>query len=156
MPKRPLQFKSPAKTKLSKQDLPLSLSHITSTEQHGTISGALTSLSPTKALKYFKGVLADDEAIIWVVGFDKEELQSYIDYQIPITLRDCVVQQNKIKGSLKIVLKTYTSIETLNVEFSVPDLKTVGSSKVTLAQISQLPEHERVTIKVTVIKMNKM
>ena len=67
-----------------------------------------------------------------------------------------MVQQNKIKGSLEIVLKTYTSIATSNVEFSVPDLKTVGSSKVTLTQISQLPEHERVTIKVTVIKMNKM
>lgn len=50
--------------------------------------------------------------------------------------------------------KITTQIES-SAHFDVPDLKTIGSSIINLDQLNQLPEHKRVTIKVTVLKVNK-
>ena len=105
--------------------------------------------------RYFDGELTDGDAIIRVVGFDKakrQELKSFCDYGVPVTLRNCLIQQNKYKQSLEVVLKSHTKIEPSEIQFNVPNLKTVGSS---LVQIDQLSQHERVNVKVSVIKVNE-
>ena len=71
---------------------------------HATVCGVVASLSPIRPSKYFDGELTDGESIIRLVGFDKnkrQELQSYSDYSIPVTLKNCLNQQNKFKGSLE-------------------------------------------------------
>ena len=89
-----------------------------------------------------------------VVGFDKtklEKLRPYYEYQVPVTLRDCVIQRNK-KGNLEIVL---TKIEQSTLSFEISDPKTAGSVVVTLEELSSLPEHTRVTIRATVIRVHE-
>lgn len=160
MSKRPLEFESPDRS-IAKQrkteDSPLSPSCIKSTQQHATVTGLLASLSPIKPSRYFDGELTDGEGIIRLVGFDKakqQELQSFCDYDIPVTLKNCVVQQNKFKQCLEVVLKAHTKIEPSDAKFNVPNIKTVGSSFLPLHQINQLNQHDRVTVKVHVVKVN--
>ena len=74
---------------------------------------------------------------------------------MPVTLRDCHIQQNKFKNSFEVVLKAHTKIEPSETQFDVPDLKTAGSSVIQLNQVNQLPQHERVTIKVSVARVNE-
>ena len=119
MAKRSLQFESPTKTKIPKtQESPLSPSNVTSPNRHATISGVLASLSPIKPSRYFDGELTDGESVIRIVGFDKgkrQELQSFCDYNTPVTLRDCLIQQNKYKNSLEVVLKSHTTIKPISM-----------------------------------------
>ena len=140
------------------KDSPLSPSDVTTSDQHATITGVLASLSPLKPSRYFDGELTDGQSIICVVGFDKakqQELQSFCDCSIPVTLRNCHIQQNKFKNCFEVVLKTHTKIEPSRTQFDVPDLKTAGSSVIQLDKVNQLPQHERVTIKVSVVKVNE-
>lgn len=61
---------------------------------------ACPDLLTTLPLISFVGELKDREGIIWLVEFDKQkqqELKSFRDYNIPITLYDCRIQQNKDK-----------------------------------------------------------
>ena len=160
MAKRTLDFESPTKQKHAKtqQPEPLSPSNVTMAGTHVTVCGVVASLSPIRPSKYFDGELTDGESIIRLVGFDKnkrQELQSYSDYSIPVTLKNCLIQQNKFKGSLEIVLKSHTLIEPCQTEFNIPNPKTVGSSIIQLNQLNDFPQHSRVTIRVAVIKVNE-
>ena len=88
-----------------------------------------------------------------MVGFDKsklEKLRPYCDYQLPVTLRDCVIQQNKMKGNLEILL--HTKIEK---SFEISDPKTAGSFVLQLFKLSSLAEYTRVTIRATVIRVHE-
>ena len=101
--------------------------------------------------------MTDGEGIIRLVGFDKhkrQELQSFCEHNTPVTLHDCHVQQNKFKNTLEIILKKHTKIEASQLKFDVPDLKTAGSSIIRLSQLPDIPENERVTIRVSVHRVN--
>ena len=159
MAKRPLQFDSP-KTKFPKtHDTPLSPGSITSPDKHATVSGIVASLSSVKSTNYFEGELTDGKGIIRVVGFDRvkqQKLQYFCDYNIPVTLYNCHVQQSKYKNCLEVKLKDNTKIEASDTQFHVPDLKTVGSTMVGLNQINKITEHDRVTVRVCVMKVHDM
>lgn len=161
MAKRSLDFEPPkTPTKFHKEEgSPLSPSKITDADQHATVSGLLTSISPIRPTsRYFDGELTDGESVIRLVGFDKhkqQQLKSFCDFKVPVTLRDCLIQRNKFKNNLEVVLKSNTKIESSTQQFHVPDLKTVGSSIINLSQLNDLHEHERVTVRVTILKVNK-
>ena len=55
-----------------------------------------------------------------------------------------------VKFSINTELKSHTKIEVSQTEFDVADIKTAGSSVIELEQVNQLPEHQGVTVKVTV------
>ena len=91
------------------------------------------------------------------MGFDKrtrEQLRSYAEYQIPLTLKDCLIQKNKFKDFLEVVIKSHTKIEASKVKFEISDIKTVGSTVIKLNQIDEYSTDERVTVRVTVLKVN--
>lgn len=156
MAKRPLNLDSPPSK--MKKDEPLSPSKISATDNHATVSGLLSTLSPMlKPSKYFDAELTDGDALMRVVGFDKsklEKLKPFSDYQIPVTLRDRVIQRNKYKDALEIALKSHTKIEDSQMAFEIPNIKTAGSSIVSLSQIPSLPPHQRVTVQAKVLKVN--
>ena len=117
------------------------------------------SLSSVKSTNYFEGELTDGKGIIRVVGFDRvkqQKLQYFCDYNIPVTLYNCHVQQSKYKNCLEVKLKDNTKIEASDTQFHVPDLKTVGSTMVGLNQINKITEHDRVTVRVCVMKVHDM
>ena len=112
-------------------------------------------LSPLQPSRYFHGELTDGDAIIRVVKSKLEKLRPYCDYQLPVTLRDCVIQQNKMKGNLEILLKSHTRIEKSTVSFEISDPKTAGSFVLQLDKLSSLAEYTRVTIRATVIRVHE-
>ena len=94
MAKQPFEFHSPkTPTKVTKEENPTPLS--TTPEQHATISGLLTTLSAMKLTNYFEGEITDGERLTRLIGFKKhmqQQLQSFYDYQIPVTLRNCHIK----------------------------------------------------------------
>lgn len=148
---------SPA-PKIHKPDQPLPLlspSRITSTDDHATISGILSTLSPIKPSRYFDGEITDGDGLMRIVGFDKNhlrQLQPYMGYGIPVTLKDCVVQRSRYKNALEIVLKSHTKIEDSKSSFNICDLKTAGSTVVTLDAINGLADNTRITVQAKVTK----
>ena len=155
MAKRALDFDGITATtpKKAKEQLALSPGEIVSPEPHATIHALVTSVSPVKPSRYFDGELTNGETIIRVVGFDKkqrEKLQSYCDQQLPVTIKDCQVQQNIFKIKLEVVLKRNTHFEQANVQFQIPNLKTLGSMKINLQKYD---DYDYVTVSVMVVKL---
>lgn len=157
MAKRPPYLPELPKTPPKKKPL-LSPSNISSVEEHATVTGLLASLSPVKPSRYFDAELTDGESLIRLVGFDKSkqrQLQPFSDYELPVTLKDCVIQKNKYSGNLEIVIKPYTKIEESHVNFEVKDLKTAGSESISLCQLNEMDEHQRVRVQVMVVKVHE-
>ena len=152
MAKRPpLKFelpKTPTKKAATDRDNLLSPSKITTPDEHATVTG---SLSPIKPSRYFDGELTDGESVVRLVGFDKA-IQRQL--RIPVTLRNCQIQKNKFKDELEVVLKAHTKIEQSHEKFEVLDLKTVESALISLGQLDEIVEHQRVTIRIKVVKVN--
>ena len=168
MAKRSLSFKDTVKSYMStpsKQakeepsiSIPLSPAEITSPNKSATVNALVASLSPVKPSRYFDGELTDGNAVIRLVGFDdnkRQELQLFCDQKTPVTLRNCLVQHNKFKDTLEVVVKNYTKLEPSGAKFEVSDMKTVGSSLIELQELPQLSPHTRVTARVTVLKVNE-
>ena len=128
-PKTPTEF--PRGQMHASPPSPLSPSKVTTTEQNATISGLLACLSPIKPSRYFDGELTDGDSVIRLVGFDKhkqQQLKSFCDYKIPVTLRNCLIQHNKFKNTLEIVIKNQTKIESsVNLMFQTSEQLEVTS-----------------------------
>ena len=135
MAKRPLKFDIKPNTKQAKV---LSPSKVTQATSNATVSGVVTSLSPIHPSRYFDGEVTDGECVMRIVGFDKvkrQELQALADYNIPVTFKHCLIQENKFKKCLEIILKSHMKIEPSKKNFDVSDPKTVGSSIIQLNQL---------------------
>ena len=137
MAKRALDFNdipqtvSASSLKKSKEQLPLSPGEIKSPNQHTTVHASVANVSPIRPSRYFAGELMDGDSVIRIIGFYKkqrQQLHSFCEKKIPIMIKDCQIQLNRFKNKLEVVLKTKTEVEQSNIEFNVPDLKTVGSS----------------------------
>ena len=158
MAKRPLKFDLPkTPTKKAATAERLSPSRITTTEEHATVTGLVACLSPINSSRYFDGELTDGESVVRLIGFDKgkqRQLLPYSDEGVPVTLKNCHIQKSKYKDEFEVVLKAQTKIEESHVKFDVQDIKTVGSTLISLNQLDEMLEHQRVTIRITVIKVH--
>ena len=56
---------------------------------------------------------------------------------------------------LEVVLKSSSEVELSETEFNVPNLKTVGSSEITLSKLDNYEEYDRVTFRAQVNKVGK-
>ena len=95
--------------------------------------------------------------MIRLVGFDKtkqRQLLPFSEYAIPVTLKDCLIQKSKFKDELEVVLKAQTKIEESQTQFDIPNPKTAGSTLISLSQLDEMDDHQRVTVRVTVVKVN--
>ena len=114
------------------KDEPLSPGDISFPNQHANVHALVASLFPVKTeSSFFDGELTDGKFLIRIVGFEqsqREQLESYSARGVPITLRNCQIQHNKIKKKLEIVIRSHTKIEDSNTQFEVIDLKIVGST----------------------------
>ena len=94
----------------------------------------LSTFSPIKPARYFDGELTDGESIIRMVGFYKSKLEQLKPFCVlPGALRDCVLQRNKYKDTLEIVLKSHKKVEESTMAFEVQDIKTAGGSIIHLS-----------------------
>ena len=163
MAKRSLDFNSadnPTPQKITRgPTTPLSPSNIQHPDQHASVQAVITSLSPQKNdSNFFEGEVTDGECVMRIVGFESkqwQQLHSFCDKELPVTLTNCQIQYNKFKNKLEIVVKSYTKLEQSNAQFSIADPKTVGSTFIELRQLDDLQDYDRVTVRVTVMKITE-
>ena len=137
-----------------KVDSPLSPSQINSPDTHVTIQALVASVSPVKA-KYFDGEMTDGEAIVRFKKSQQEQLLSLYTKGVPVRIKDCQIQRNKLNNKLEIVLKSFTKEEQSDVEFFTDDSKTIGSTTIEIDQLNTLKEYDCVNVQVTVVKLNE-
>ena len=122
------------------------------------VNALVTSLSPEKTKEsVFYGELTDGEAVIPLLGFDKSQLRKLEEFQLsqtPVSLKNCQITLNTTTGKPQ-VIKHYTVLEQSPPEthFHIEDPNTLASPILPVSQIETLEEYDRVTIKVTVIKV---
>ena len=158
MAKRPNTAESPSSPNKFPKEEPLSPCKVSVADNHATVSGVLTMLSPIRPKKYFDGELTDGEATMRLVGFDKsklDQLRPFCEYELPVTLRDCNIKRSVYNDTLEIVLRNHTKIEHSTMGFKIADLKTAGSLLIPLKEVNSLPQHKRVTVQATVIKVHE-
>ena len=156
MAKRSLTYSDTGESKKLKGEL--SPGTIQSTEDHATVKGVVTSLSPVKkAERVFFGELTDGESIIPLVGFDKSHhqfLQKHMNTGTPVTLKNCQISTNRTTGKLQIVVKSHTKLEeSQDKSLTVGDKNTLGSPFITIDSLSTLQDYDRATLNVTAIKV---
>lgn len=167
MSKKSLDFIGPSSTpkKLKTSDTnsttaisTLSPSTIKSPNEKATVNAVLASLSPQKrSNRSFQGEVTDGDTVIPIFGFDenhRKKLEPYMDDQTPLTLRNCQISLNKA-GKFQITIKSYTSIERSSVTYKISDPKTLGSPMITLNDLDDKAEYDRVTVRAKVIKINE-
>ena len=103
------------------------------------------SLSPVKrAERIFFGELSDGEAIIPLVGFDKTHhqfLHDHMDTKMPVTLKNCQINTNKMTGKLQIVVKNHTVLEeSRDQNLTIQDKNTLRSPAMMISDLCALAE----------------
>ena len=162
MAKRSLKFPSveqPAPSKVFKSQISLSPKDILEPNPRANINALISSLSPEKKeSRFFEGELTDGQCIVRIVGFEKhqrQQLESYCANGIPVLLTNCQIQHNKLKNKLEVVLKSYSKVERSEVQFSVDNVKTIGSTSIKLDQLQDFNEYDRVTVRASVLNASE-
>jgi len=148
--KRSLEFTGSDDAKKSKMTPKSTFTHtrelspgdILSPEEHTTVKGIVTSLSPVKRAQSV--FLSDGEAIIPLVGFDKTHrqfLHDHMDTETPITLRNCQINTNRMTEKLQIVVKSHTVLEeSRDKNLTIQDKNTLGSPARTIGDLCTLED----------------
>lgn len=158
MSKRSLQFKTPSPVKLAKQDTPLSPSKISEESPQSTVEAMVSCVSGIYSSRYFEGEITDGDIVTRFVGFDKpkrEKLLAFYNQGKAVTLKNCQIQYNKYNQQFEVVIKGYTKIEPSTAEFKIEDIETVQSESISLDELQQKSEHDRVNVQVQVVKVNQ-
>lgn len=162
MAKRVLSMESDVDKKIIKVESPqgnppLTPTKVMSKDPHATVTGILASISPTKPKStFFDGELTDGDTVMRLVGFDKEVknvLEGFFKKNVPVTLNNCQIQENKFTKKLEILVKTYTIVEASSVNFKEIDVSTIGSDIISLAELPKKSEYDRVTVRIQVTKV---
>ena len=88
--------------------------------------------------------------MIRLVGFDKSQrqhLNTFFTKGTPITLEGSQIQYNQFHKKLEVAIKSHTKIVPSARKFDVSDLKTVGSKTISLSNLPNRHEFDKVTIR---------
>ena len=145
----------------SDEEFELSNIHVSKSAK---VHGVMTSLSPVKASssgrsKFFHGELTDGKVKVRFVGFDPKKydtLSEFYKNRQPLALSDCSVNESKYTPDLEVVVKKSTQLLHSPTKFEVPnDMFEAGDNEhVTIDEISQLPNYQRVSVTVKVVVEN--
>ena len=107
-------------------------------------------LSPMKG-KYFHGQLADDKALIRIIGFDSSKQQELMDMHVrkqqPVILKNCQLKGSKFSEEMEIILTSSTKVALSEKKFNVN-----ATSEISLDAIETLPDFQVVCVKAKVTK----
>lgn len=124
------------------------------------VHGVMTSLSPIKAstsgkTKYFHGELTDGQNRVRFVGFDTKMHQRLSDFhetKKPVLLSHCEVKQGKYSSDLEVVVRCSSEVEHSPSKIEVlPSMFNVIDDFVTIDQISELVNYQRVSVLIKVV-----
>ena len=121
-----------------------------------TVEGIISSLTPMKN-KYFEGELTDGDTCIRIVGFDpcqQQKLASFCKEKTPVKISNCEIKKARSSDNCEILVKRYSGVQLSPTRFNDFDISNVGSKDITLSNISQMKQYDKVTVKAKVIKVN--
>ena len=75
-----------------------------------------------------------------MVGFDKaqkQQLDTFSQEKVPISLQNCQIQRNKYSAKLEVVVRSNTKIQRSPVEFEIADMKNIGSPLIPLCDLDK-------------------
>lgn len=116
----------------------------------------VTSISPMKK-KHFVGELMDKQQSIRFVGFNptqKSQLDALNDNKLPVLLTNCDIQFNQYSQSLEVVIKGYTRVTESAMKFNISDPNTIGTTTITLDQLSDMKEYDKINVKAKIIDVH--
>ena len=150
-------------TKRSLEQEFLSVSSIEGPAQHAKVHGIIAAVTPMKKSKlntcdYFEGKITDGQQCIRFVGFDKviqQKFSTSYEKAEPVSLSNCELKRSSHSGDIQIMVKKYTSIDKSAAKFCKSDVDEIKSKlsckEITLGQLNQLDEFEKVTVNVKAI-----
>ena len=108
--------------------------------------------------KHFIGELVDEEKSIRFVGFDPAQcmrLDAFINNKQPVLLKNCNTQLNSYSNTLEVVVKGYTKISESSRNFNIDDPTKIGTTPITLDQLSDINEFSKVNVNAKVIDISQ-
>ena len=118
------------------------------------VEAIVRSISPSRG-KFFDGELSDGEAIVRVVGFDKDQLKKLSEYcekQQPCLLRHCEISEGRY-GKPEVIIKSFTKVEPSGTNFVIPDPQNDGTTHISLVDLPSVNDYDRVSVTVSVLKV---
>ena len=125
-------------------------------DMHATVHAVVVWVSKVRNGGRFDAEVSDGCSLMRVVVFDERQ-QKVLEQLVgrPAVLKNCNTQWSAYSQKMEIIVKSYTVIEKSDMEFVIEDVNTIGSVFVSLAQISELNEFDRVTTKVKVTNVSE-
>jgi hypothetical protein len=120
-------------------------------------AAAITSLSPVKEgkrSKYFDGTLTDGISHMRMIGFNTDQqrkLTTYFQNTKSIRLVNCEIKPSREGESMEIMLKKFTEIKSSPKDISIPKENPQKSKTITIQNLEQTANYQRVCITAKVI-----
>ncbi len=146
---------SPKRVKSDTSNTPLTPSVVCEPASSVSVDGLLVNVSPIKNRR-FVAEIVDEKASISLVGFDpanQAKLAELSKNKSAIALTNCDVQYNRYSKRLEIVVKRHTLIQPSSREFKVTDTDNIGSTTITLSQLRDIQENDKVNVRIKVIDL---
>lgn len=125
------------------------------------VHGYLQALSPIKQSskgksKYFTCEVTDGNTYRRAVGFDPklhQKLSSFYDKKEPVAIGNCQIKESAYSSQLEVIIRNSSDLQRSSLEFAVDvdNLKVDCSDVVTLDELPQLANFERVSVQVKVV-----
>ena len=117
----------------------------------------MLSMSPVKtSSKFFDGEHTDGNKSHPFCWIRQNSAKKYQNQGIPVTLNNCQIALNKFHKKLEVVIKPYTTMEELKIDFKIEIMKTIGSDMIKLKDLgTKKKEYDRITTRATVLKMTE-
>ena len=125
-------------------------------DMHATVHAVVVWVSKVKNGGRFDAEVSDGCSLMRVVVFDERQgkvLEELVGQAV--VLKDCNAQLSTYSQKMEIIVKSYTVIEKSEMKFAIEDINTVGSMFVSLVQLNDLKEFDRVTTKVKVTNVGE-
>ena len=134
--------------------------------QHATIHGVVAAVSPQmlrgqSGKNYFDGSLTDGKIKVRFVGFDEDKrtrLATFLSKKEAVALQNCQVKMSRDSTEFEVVVNGCTELlqsPKKNFDVGNIDLATIDTKNITLDQLDELSDYQRVTVAVKAIRVDE-
>ena len=133
--------------------------------QHATIHGVVAAVSPQmlrgkSGKNYFDGSLTDGKIKVRFVGFDEDKrtrLATFLSKKEAVALQNCQVKMSRDSTEFEVVNGCTELLQSPKKNFDVGniDLATIDTKNITLDQLDELSDYQRVTVAVKAIRVDE-
>ena len=148
---------------MAKRELPQDLSDLSASPNAKIPPGVISRLSPMKrcdTCSFFDGQITDGKSSMRLCGFDSTARRKLVDFnesKKPVALSNCTVRRTNKGNKLEILVSKETGVVKSEKELDI-DIDAIQKNQngiiATLEEIIGMPQFERVTVSVKVIRVD--